>query len=101
MGSRTAFSDSDVLLFHAVAERSSARIARTEPHAREHAARKKEAERSRVLEARSDSLMSRRHGVAFTSGAGVMASVCTASASMRVLRSSVSSAMDSSGAWPV
>ncbi|NBD10285.1 PAS domain-containing protein [Corallococcus sp. c25j21] len=50
MGSRTAFafSDSDVLLFHAVAERSSAHIAQTELHAREHAARK-EAERSLAL----------------------------------------------------
>ncbi|MFB1484276.1 ATP-binding protein [Corallococcus sp. RDP092CA] len=50
MGSRTAFafSDSDVLLFHAVAERASAHIAQTELHAREHAARQ-EAERSLAL----------------------------------------------------
>ncbi|MHA7627489.1 ATP-binding protein [Corallococcus sp. M7] len=50
MGSRTAFdfSDSDVLLFHAVAERASAHIAQTELHAREHEARR-EAERSLAL----------------------------------------------------
>ncbi|WP_368671415.1 ATP-binding protein [Corallococcus exiguus] len=50
MGSRTAFafSDSEVLLFHAVAERASAHIAQTELHAREHEARQ-EAERSLAL----------------------------------------------------
>ncbi|RKH16155.1 GAF domain-containing protein [Corallococcus sp. CA041A] len=50
MGSRTAFafSDADVLLFHAVAERASAHIAQTELHAREHEARQ-EAERSLAL----------------------------------------------------
>ncbi|WAS87353.1 MULTISPECIES: ATP-binding protein [unclassified Corallococcus] len=50
MGSRTAFafSDSDVLLFHAVAERASAYIAQTDLHAREHEARQ-EAERSLAL----------------------------------------------------
>ncbi|RKG69548.1 GAF domain-containing protein [Corallococcus exercitus] len=50
MGSRTAFdfSDSDVRLFHAVAERASGHIAQTELRAREHEARK-EAERSLAL----------------------------------------------------
>ncbi|WP_367616530.1 ATP-binding protein [Corallococcus exercitus] len=50
MGSRTAFafSDADVLLFHAVAERASGHIAQTELHAREHEARQ-EAERSLAL----------------------------------------------------
>ncbi|QAT81963.1 sensory box histidine kinase [Corallococcus coralloides] len=50
MGSRTAFafSDSDVLLFHSVAERASAHIAQTELHAREHEARQ-EAEQSLAL----------------------------------------------------
>ncbi|WP_223641323.1 ATP-binding protein [Corallococcus sp. EGB] len=50
MGSRTAFAftHSDVVLFHAVAERASAHIAQTELHAREHAARN-EAERSLAL----------------------------------------------------
>ncbi|NOK22401.1 PAS domain-containing protein [Corallococcus carmarthensis] len=50
MGSRTAFafSEADVLLFHAVAERASAHIAQTELHAREHEARK-EAEQSLAL----------------------------------------------------
>ncbi|RKI31502.1 GAF domain-containing protein [Corallococcus sp. AB004] len=64
MGSRTAFafSDSDVLLFHAVAERASAHIAQTELHAREHEARK-EAERSLAL---LDSLLdSAPVGIAF------------------------------------
>ncbi|RYZ36000.1 MAG: GAF domain-containing protein [Myxococcaceae bacterium] len=47
MGSRTAFafSDADTLLFHAVAQRASAHIARTELHTRERQARQ-EAERS-------------------------------------------------------
>ncbi|WP_233586051.1 ATP-binding protein [Corallococcus sp. CA054B] len=50
MGSRTAFafSDSDVLLFRAVAQRAAAHIAHAELHAREHQARK-EAERSLAL----------------------------------------------------
>lgn len=50
MGSRTAFtfSDSDILLFHAVAQRAAAHISQTELHAREHAARD-EAERSLAL----------------------------------------------------
>lgn len=50
MGSRTAFSfsDSDTLLFHAVAQRAAAHINQTELHAREHAARH-EAERSLAL----------------------------------------------------
>ncbi|WP_244227361.1 sensor histidine kinase [Corallococcus aberystwythensis] len=50
MGSRTAFafSDADMLLFHAVAERTSGHIAQTELHAREHEARQ-EAERSLAL----------------------------------------------------
>ncbi|RKI54449.1 GAF domain-containing protein [Corallococcus sp. AB049A] len=64
MGSRTAFafSDSDVLLFHAIAERASAHIAQVELHEREHAARR-EAERSL---AQLDSLLeSAPVGIAF------------------------------------